>query len=170
MDELKSNFIRVEALEKLKNDLKVDSQAVWGKMSAQHMVEHLSRIFLMSIEKENPIGLVISEQDLYKYRRFLLSNRPIKRHVNFPGLPPGALDELKQHTLADAVAELKDRIDQFYLFYDENPDERKLHPYFGNLNGWEWEVFHYKHMIHHLTQFGLLPEDYSIVTTQDISA
>ena len=169
MDDFKSHFIQKQALGKLGNELEEDTKAIWGVMSAQHMVEHLAEIFRISIE-DHPYGLITPEEDLYKYRRFMLSHRPIKRFANYPGLPPRALADLKFHSIAEALQDLSTKIDAFYQFYNQNPDIRIIHPYFGNLNGWEWEVFHYKHMIHHLTQFGLLPEDYVIVRSEDLDA
>ena len=54
MDDFKSHFIQEEAFGKLGNELKEDTKAIWGSMSAQHMVEHLSEIF-RTFYRESPL-------------------------------------------------------------------------------------------------------------------
>jgi oxepin-CoA hydrolase/3-oxo-5,6-dehydrosuberyl-CoA semialdehyde dehydrogenase len=47
-------------------------------------------------------------------------------------------------------------VDNYYNYFNENPDAVLMNPTFGELNKDEWEQFHKKHLTHHLTQFGLI--------------
>jgi hypothetical protein len=46
-------------------------------------------------------------------------------------------------------------VEDYYDYFEENPDSIFINPTFGPLNKEEWERFHIKHLTHHLTQFGL---------------
>jgi len=43
----------------------------------------------------------------------------------------------------------------FTEYYEVNPKQKHLHPYFGYLTHEEWILLHKKHLTHHLEQFGV---------------
>ncbi|MFZ9657445.1 MAG: DUF1569 domain-containing protein, partial [Crocinitomicaceae bacterium] len=44
----------------------------------------------------------------------------------------------------------------FTEYYEENPSQTHLHPFYGNLNATQWARLHTKHFAHHFEQFGLI--------------
>lgn len=135
------------------NKLTPDSKPLWGIMTSQHMVEHL----LMTVKVSN--GKVTVEcfnpsEKVPTLKRILLSERPLpKNFINpFIGkrLLPLQFDSLK-NAIDNFVLEIKD----YYTFFEINPEALITNPTFGDLNKYEWDVFHNKHFTHHLEQFGI---------------
>ena len=146
----------LQKIDSLKN-LQPDTKAVWGKMTPQHMVEHLIAAFQMStgeltVECFNP------PEKLPVLKKFLLSNRPLPKDFVNPIIGPD-LHPLKFSNLNDAVTVLENTINKYYSFFENNPDAVFTNPTFGDLNGNEWEAFHKKHTTHHLLQFGLIEKE-----------
>lgn len=120
------------------------------------MVEHLSGAFAMSRGKFN-FSLLISEEQVPKSQAWLRSGRKFGKSMNGIGLQPGKLIPLRFADLEEAKIRLRAEIPKFYEFMARlESGATFLHPAFGELNPEEWEQFHYKHITHHLTQFGLL--------------
>lgn len=135
--------------------LKEDTPALWGTMTAQHMLEHL----LLPLEFSRglfDVPLVSPIEKVEKIKRImLLSDAPLKRDFPAPFLSPG-LQPLKFGSLAESKLALYKEIEAFLNFWKENPSSIFTHPIFGPLNEKEWYVFHSKHFTHHLSQFGLV--------------
>jgi len=149
MDKLRT---LIELLEVLKH-LSPDTQAIWGKMDAQHMVEHLIFTFRISNGKcEIP---VFSPPDkLTILKRILMSARPLPRNFINPVIGEDLLP-LEFNNLEEAKNKLHTEIISYYQFFEENPMAHVPNPTFGELNKEEWDIFHKKHIVHHFTQFGL---------------
>lgn len=154
MNAEKANFIRVDFLA-LIDKLSVNQEALWGKMSAQQMVEHVTGFFLISIDKLH-FPLVTSTEHLPKLKMFLLSDKQFRENTKAPVLPDEPLST-REPDLATAVQQLRKTIEEFFAYFEANPDKKNLHPVFGWLNFEEWVLLHYKHVAHHARQFGLLP-------------
>jgi hypothetical protein len=155
MDHQKLNFIREEMFVLL-NNLHTDSPAQWGKMNARQMVEHIRDFFNVSIEKIK-FELVTPEEDLPKYRSFLFSDKEFRENTKAPGHVLG--DEplaIRFASLDIAIDKLKLTVEAFVRYFAEIPDRQTTHPVFGILNEEEWVLLHYKHVRHHLRQFGLI--------------
>ena len=58
--------------------------------------------------------------------------------------------------IKDSLAELEEEVKSFNEFFCKNEALITQHPVFGELNYEEWVLLHYKHVKHHLRQFGLL--------------
>ena len=139
---------------KLLDALKKDAMPLWGKMTAQHMIEHLILAVKMSngkfcLECFNPPDKIPA------LKRFLMSNRPLPKLFDTPVLDKG-LRKLEFHSLDEAKQRLKEEITDYYLYFNNNPDVKTINVTFGELNKEEWDVFHKKHFEHHLSQFGLI--------------
>jgi hypothetical protein len=135
--------------------LNENTPAAWGKMSAQHMVEHLAWAFELSIVNE-PDRPTIPTQLFERAKRFIYHSKAGPHEVKNPALgdePP----PLRYENLQAAREALRREIQKFYAFLQANPTATVLHPLFGRLTPEEWERSHYKHCFHHLHQFGLLP-------------
>jgi oxepin-CoA hydrolase/3-oxo-5,6-dehydrosuberyl-CoA semialdehyde dehydrogenase len=122
-------------------------------MTAQHMVEHLILAVQMSngklkLECFNP------PEKLPTLKRFLLSSRPLPKMFENPALGKG-LQSLKYKSLYEAIEKLKEEVENYYSFFNRNPDAKTMNVTFGELNKYKWDVFHKKHFEHHLSQFNL---------------
>ena len=131
--------------------LHVGLSPVWGKMNVERMAEHCvnwnqwvhgrSELRL----KQSLVGKLIGRWVL---RWTLRPGRPLDR-----GIPAGPA-----HTVERATRGLESLKCEWielmgaYATYD-NPDF--VHDFFGKMSGAELGVFVYKHMDHHLRQFGV---------------
>ncbi len=148
MNMLTNNYLML--LNKLDPQLK----PLWGKMTPQHMVEHLILAVQMSngklkLECFNP------PEKIPTLKRFLMSNRPMPKGFVNPVIGPDNLP-LNYSSLDESKKKLEEEIEDYYRLFEENPDVRPVNVTFGELNKEEWDVFHKKHFTHHLSQFGLL--------------
>jgi hypothetical protein len=139
-----------EALGKLNSDQK----PVWGKMSAQHMVEHLILAVKMGNGKLK-LDCINSPEKLPTLKKFLMSDRPMPKGFVNPAIGSNNLP-LHFSSLDEAINKLKEDIEDYFHFFEENPDAKTVNATFGELDKIEWDQFHKKHFKHHLEQFGLL--------------
>ena len=131
------------------------TQPLWGSMSAQRMVEHLSDSLKMAVG-QNIFPLDIPEDRIPKMKEFLLSDKPMAKNIEVPFAKKDAV--LRCTDLELAIDELAENWVEFEEYFSENEHETTLHPYYGPLNYDEWNRLHDKHFTHHLQQFGLVEE------------
>ncbi len=147
-------------MEKIRNkflvlkNLSSNDKPLWGKMTAQHMVEHLIYTFEGSTGVRE-FECFSPEDKLPKLKRILLSNRPLPKLFITPLLGE-KLMELKFDSFEVAVSELEKQLESFETYFAQNPEATPINPTFGKLNKEEWIRFHHKHVDHHFSQFGLL--------------
>ncbi|HCL06300.1 MAG TPA: hypothetical protein DHW64_10185 [Chitinophagaceae bacterium] len=153
MDQAKADFIQ-EGFLSLLAGLSPNTEALWGKMNAQQMVEHVTGFFLVSIG-EMRFPLVTPEEHLPKFKEFLLSEKQFRENTKAPVLPEEPLP-VREPDLASAIQQLRTVIESFFTYFSNDPDKKTMHPVFGWLNFEEWVLLHYKHVTHHARQFGLL--------------
>ena len=147
-------------LSRLEN-IKDDTKPVWGIMTPQHMVEHLTIAVQSSTGKIVFDRFITPENRIAIAKRFLNSSRPLpKLFVNEviseeigEGLIP-----LSNNDLSSAIIELKKEVEYFDEYFTINPEAKPINATFGPLDHEEWITFHNKHFTHHLAQFGLLVE------------
>ena len=155
MDQAKMDFITKEYVPLLKNTLP-DSMGKWGKMNAQQMVEHVAAFFYVSSERIK-FDLVTPPEHLPKFKEFLFSDKEFRENTKAPlnviGEEPFPL---RYATMKEAVENLARSIATFEAYFKDDPGKKILHPVFGELNFEEWVLLHYKHVTHHLRQFGLI--------------
>ena len=154
----KSAFISSDLFISLQQ-LHADAMPKWGKMNAQQMVEHLSDFIDLSVEKIH-FPLAVPEEDLPKYKAFLMSEKPFRENTKAPAAVLGENPlPVKLDSLESAILQLKISVADFFAFFAKNPDKKTLHPAFGWLNYEEWLMLHFKHISHHLRQFELIPNN-----------
>ena len=127
---------------------------LWGKMTPQHMVEHL----ILAVQMGNgklKLECINPPEKIPTLKRFLMSSRPMPKLFVNPVVGKD-LRPLKYSSLEAAVEKLKNEIDVYVLFFENNPGAKPVNLTFGELNKEEWDVFHQKHFKHHLSQFSLL--------------
>ena len=143
----------VQVREELVNritSLKENSQALWGKMSVNQMLTHgalWDEMVLRNKHFKRPlIGILLGRMFLKKE---LKDDSPM-RHNN-PTVP----DLIVKEAGAD-VASLKNRwitlINEYGAY--SLPDHSFVHPFFGKMTRAQVGYFAYKHIDHHMRQFG----------------
>lgn len=146
-----------EKIPALLRKLKPDAKPLWGKMSAQHMVEHIAMAWSISngiLEME----LMLPAEKAARRKQFtLVEKNPFPKDLRVPIAPeePGILEF---SNLEEAIQYFELGAVRFYEYFAENPDASPIHPILGALNIGEWQEFHAMHFQHHLSQFGLMPE------------
>ena len=133
--------------------LSLQSEAKFGILTPQHMVEHLTLTLKMSAGRIPIPEFEPTEKQLARKHALLFTDLPFPQGIKAPGLPDTLLD-LRYPDLETAKAELIKSHDAYHMLFQENPTKYTPHPGFGPLNFEEWELFHAKHMDHHLGQFG----------------
>lgn len=141
-------------LEPLVGELRPGMQPLWGQMSPQHAIEHLS-FTLKGAAGVIQVPIHTPEDKLPRVRMFLLNNVLILPNFKSPILDPDTLPPLKNIGLAEAIAEFWTDWANFIAFFKANPGATTAHAVFGMLNEEEWRRFHFKHFVHHLSQFGV---------------
>jgi hypothetical protein len=126
------------------------SQAQWGKMNVAQMLFHC----------QHPLRVAYGEMKLKRglmgvlfggmVKRMLLKDEPYK-----PSMPTA-----KEFIVTDAKEFEKERktlIDLVQRFSKQGPEgiRKDPHPFFGKLTAAEWDNMQWKHLDHHLRQFGV---------------
>jgi hypothetical protein len=155
MDAVKLDFIQNKFVP-LVSSLPADAVGKWGKMNAQQMAEHVTGFFKVSSGKLH-FPLVTPEEHLPKFKEFLFSDKEFRENTKAPISVIGeeALP-LRSSNMAEAVAGLQKSIAEFVDYFAADKNKTTLHPVFGALNFEEWILLHYKHVVHHGKQFGVV--------------
>jgi oxepin-CoA hydrolase/3-oxo-5,6-dehydrosuberyl-CoA semialdehyde dehydrogenase len=130
------------------------SERKFGIMSPQHMVEHLILTVKLSYGRIKLPEFEPTEKQLKQKHALIHTDLEFPKGVKAPGLGENLLD-LKFPDLNSAKSELVKSINDYLVFFGNNPNELTIHLRFGKLTFSEWELFHEKHFEHHLGQFGV---------------
>ena len=153
MNQEKLHFLSAQFIPLL-NNLPAGAIGKWGKMNGQQMVEHVAGFFKVSTGKIK-FPLVTPVEHLPKYKEFLNSDKEFRENTKAPVLPEEPLP-VRFATMQEALADLDNEIKKFVLLFNNDAQLKILHPVFGELNFDEWVLLHYKHVTHHLRQFGVI--------------
>lgn len=129
-----------------------DTRPAWGKMTLQQMIEHFSDYTRIASGKTPFTDIVTPPEHLERLRNFLMSDKPFKENtpnVLMPEVPP----PVRNHSLEDAIRELKSEIAFFFAVFEKNNLAVTRNPFFGDLNFEENVQLLHKHALHHLRQF-----------------
>ncbi|MGC4100903.1 DUF1569 domain-containing protein [Ferruginibacter sp.] len=155
MDAAKLEFIQTGFVPLVKG-LKADTAGNWGKMNAQQMLEHVAGFFAVSAGKIH-FPLVSPSEHMPKLKAFLLSDKQFRENTKAPTSVIGEEPlPVRTNNMEEAVAKLQYSIDGFIAYFKGDPYKTTLHPVFGELNFEEWVLLHYKHLMHHGRQFGVV--------------
>ena len=138
---------------KLLYQLMTDQKPLWGKMTPQHMVEHLYKAVQASINEIN-LNVFTEERKIPILKKLFLGERALPKEFMNPAIGPELLT-LEFKDLNKAIIELENVQKRYEQFFINNPSIKTAHPIFGYLTKEEWDIFHQKHYKHHLAQFGL---------------
>lgn len=154
MDTVKLDFITREFVPQLRK-LQSETAGNWGKMNAQQMAEHVGAFFLVSAGKIK-FDLVTPAGHLPKFKEFLLSDKQFRENTKAPVTVIGEeAQPARFANMEEAIQKLEQAIAAFVDHFKDDPNKLTMHPVFGELNFEEWVLLHYKHVTHHLRQFGL---------------
>ncbi len=148
---------QIEVMLPLLLTLPADRKPLWGRMTAQHMVEHLALALTLSNGKRN-VAVQTTPDKIEKRLAYLRGPERLVRGF-VPDGPLGELPPLRFGDIAAATEAVKKQLRDMDEWFAEFPESEQNHPLFGPLQVDDWMTFHLKHFVHHLTQFGLLPDN-----------
>ncbi|HEY1871027.1 MAG TPA: DUF1569 domain-containing protein [Chitinophagaceae bacterium] len=130
------------------NKLSPDSKPQWGKMNVSQMLAHL----------QMPIGSALGVYSLPRtlfgrivgplVKPMMYSEKPFKRNS------PTDLSFIMTCYEKDFAKERQGTINMINNFKEENI-KNEVHPFFGKMTKEQWSKAMYKHIEHHLQQFGV---------------
>lgn len=132
------------------NNLSSGSQRQWGKMNAAQMLAHCKEAFKVPLsDKKMPrmfIGLLIG----WAFKKKLYNEEPWKK--NLPTAPNFIIKDDR-----DFEKEKQELMSMIIAFHNGGPGKvgQFPHPMFGSFTPEQWGQSMYKHLDHHLTQFGV---------------
>lgn len=132
------------------DELHPDSKPMWGKMGVSQMLAHCvvpTKVALGEATiKRNIFGVLFGKTAKKK----LVSEKPFPK--NLPTDPSFVIKDVPD--FYEKQQELKTVIEKLYNT-DKNALANRRHPFFGKLTVDEWGILNYKHLDHHLKQFGI---------------
>ncbi len=147
------NIFNAKTIESFKariNNLNENSTAKWGKMNLYQMLKHCTENEIMMVREQDYkrrfIGRLFGKMVLsgiLKDDSNLKKNTPTHPKLIFKG--DGSIEAQKQMWIA-ILEKYPTKQPQEYADF--------VHPFFGKMNADEISVFVWKHVDHHLRQFG----------------
>ena len=148
----KLSFLLNVYLEQLRK-LDPMTKGLWGKMSVQQMVEHMTD----SLREANgkTLQTIISPVDrLSAMKEFIKSEKEFRPNTKNSKMGETPLP-IRNLTMKEAIDELEMELKDFEKYFEKNPESIIVNPFFGELNFEEWIQLIHKHAMHHLRQFGV---------------
>lgn len=127
-----------------------ETQRRWGKMNVAQMLAHCKEAFKVPLsDKKIPrmfLGLLLG----WMMKSKLYNDEPWKK--NLPTAPNFIIKDQR-----DFNAEKNELNEMIRRFHEAGPDNvgRFPHPFFGTFTTEQWGNSMYKHLDHHLKQFGV---------------
>jgi Protein of unknown function (DUF1569) len=130
--------------------LRPDSQPQWGAMNVAQMMAHCSAWMEMAAGLNTPRRSLIGRVFGRLAKKSVLGEAPIRR--NMP--TEKSLIRNDERQFAEEQRRLIDWVDRFSA---GGPEQCTTHPhcFFGPMTPGEWAMMGYKHLDHHLQQFGV---------------
>jgi hypothetical protein len=152
----KENFLRTKLVHCLQQ-LDPSTKPRWGKMNVQQMIEHYAGHAVRNASGRLKIEKIVTPLDkLAAMREFMMSEKPFKENTKNPllGEEPASL---RFHTPQAAIGALQQELIYFFEAFKNDPRLTTRNPFFGYLNFEQNVQLLYKHALHHLRQFGVVP-------------
>ena len=133
------------------NKLENDKTSLWGKMSVDQMLAHCNVTYELVYTDQHPKPGGLKKFFLKKFvKPIVTGDKPYKK-----GSPTAR--EFKIVDAKNFEEEKKRLIDHIYKTQElgEEHFQNKESHSFGKLTSQEWNTMFYKHLDHHLTQFGV---------------
>jgi len=143
-------------IEECLSKLTEDTKASWGKMTPQHMIEHLENSYWVASGKFQDFEIATPEKHIDKVASTLWNYEKMPQNYEMPLLKKGEVEDLKHASLEIAKKKFWEAKETYETFYKQNPKATTKNPVFGYLTKYEWYLQVRKHLNHHFEQFGLL--------------
>ena len=147
MDSIFDHSTYSTVLERI-NSLEESTQPVWGKMSVSQMLAHNVIPFDIVLEKRPPIGKPNFIMKLL-FKKMMYNDKPFKRSLPTPG--PFNIESSKDFNTEKQ--QLISVVNEVYTQKDK--DKWPTHPMFGEFTSLQTGQLLFKHLDHHLRQFGV---------------
>jgi hypothetical protein len=129
--------------------LRLQSQRKWGKMDVAQMLAHCIEAFRVPLSDKPMRRMLIGRLLGWAIKTKLYSDDPWKQN-----LPTSSQFIIKgSRDFEREKKELVSMIDDFYTRGPQNAG-KFAHPMFGKFTKEQWGMAMYKHLNHHLAQFG----------------
>jgi hypothetical protein len=147
------NLFQREALDEVISRidmLQPSTQHQWGKMDVAQMMAHCSAALDIASGRLNPPRIFIGRVLGPFFKAIYTNEKPLSK--NSPTDPKLVVSDKRD--FSREREQLKLRVRQFYEG-GEAKCTRHPHPFFGAFSPQEWSRGMYKHLDHHLRQFGV---------------
>lgn len=125
------------------------AQRHWGKMDVAQMMAHCSSVLDMASGRRNPPRMFVGRLIGSLVKSIFVNEKPFSG--NSPTAPMLVISDPRD--FQEEHEKLKTYVRQFHDGGEANCT-RHPHPFFGSLTPAEWSRGMYKHLDHHLRQFG----------------
>lgn len=130
--------------------LTAETQREWGKMSPAQMMEHTARALELGIGGA-PVKQIFAGKLFSKFfMKEFLGEEPFKKNR-----PTGPDFIIKHEPEFEPTKERLSALITKFHELGESGTDGNVHKFFGRLTGKQWGVTQYKHVDHHLRQFGV---------------
>jgi hypothetical protein len=146
MKNLFDSATREEILKRI-NSLNVQTKAQWGKMTVAQMLKHSTLPMAMALSNPKPARGLMGKIFGPLIKGAVIGPKPFKKN----GFTP---KEFRVDTQEMFDTQKERLVEMINRFTPANVSD-KNHPMFGTLTDAEWGQSQYKHLDHHLTQFGV---------------
>jgi DinB superfamily len=131
------------------DSLHASSPRQWGKMTVSQMFEHTARALEMATGKTPRKQAAVGKMIGWAFRKGFVGPNPFPKNS-----PTGPNLIIKHEPELEATRErLKALLADFHAMGEAGCDGN-VHGFFGKMTGREWGITQYKHLDHHLRQFG----------------
>ncbi|WP_207531902.1 DUF1569 domain-containing protein [Desertivirga arenae] len=132
------------------NKLTADSKPLWGKMNVAQMLAHC----------QWPLRIALGEQSVKRVLVGILFGGFARKQLVKPEPFRKSLPTAKEFVVTDQRDFVKEKLQLAALiekFTKGGPEglTEDPHPFFGRMTEQEWDVLQWKHLDHHLRQFGV---------------
>ncbi|MEP7108730.1 MAG: DUF1569 domain-containing protein [Ferruginibacter sp.] len=138
-----------EIIQRLDN-LTPQSQRKWGKMEVAQMLAHCKAVFRVPLSEKKLPRIFLGRLLGWMIKSKLYNDVPWKQ--NLPTAPDFKIKD--QRIFDEEKKKLTELVD---AFHKAGPDgiSKYPHPFFGKFTTDQWGASMYKHLDHHLQQFGV---------------
>jgi Protein of unknown function (DUF1569) len=148
MKDLHSPAVANEIIARIEH-LTPDTKGLWGKMTVAQMLAHCNTALQTNMgkipSKQGLMGKIFGQMA----KKSVVSDKPFKQ-----GLPTDKTFVIKDTRDFGQEQKLLIELVRQLPATDREAVARTPHPFFGKMTPNEWNSLNYKHLDHHLRQFG----------------
>jgi hypothetical protein len=138
-----------EVMERM-NRLSPQAVGQWGKMNVSQMLAHCKEAFKVPLSEKKLPRIFMGRLIGWLIKSKLFNEEPWKK--NLPTAPNFLIKD--ERNFAKEKKELMELINKFYAAGPMGISKHP-HPFFGKFTPEQWGLSMYKHIDHHLRQFGV---------------